>query len=131
MEIPHGRLFVAEYFDHLLAVQHFLDKTVHCAQIHLLADIIFRRQLREIGRHQEHDYRRQDRDHGQRRIQDDHGDERRRHGNEGVDDLGDALAQKLPERIHIIGVHGHNIAVGMGVKIFDGQGFHPGEQIVS
>ena len=33
--------------------------------------------------------------------------------------------------IHIVGVHGHDVAVGMGIKIFDRQRFHPVEQIVS
>ena len=41
MEIFHGRLLVAEDLDHLLAVQHFLNKSVHCAQVDLLAHIIF------------------------------------------------------------------------------------------
>ena len=45
MEIPHGRLFMAENFDDFLAIQHLFYKTVHCPQIHLLMDVIFRRQL--------------------------------------------------------------------------------------
>ena len=39
----------------------------------------------------------------------------------GVDDLRDTLAQQLPQRIHIVGIYRHDIAMGMGVKIFDGK----------
>ncbi len=48
----------------------------------------------------------------------------------GVDDLGNALAQKLAQGVHVVGVHGHDVAVGVGVKVLDGQGLHLVEQVV-
>ena len=48
----------------------------------------------------------------------------------GVDDLGNALAQQLAQGIHVVGVHGHDVAVGVGIKIFDGQRLHLAEQVV-
>ena len=92
MEIPHRRFLMAEDFDDFLPVQHFLDKSVHSTEVDLLADVVFPRQLREIGCDKEHDSRGQKRDDCQHRIQDDHGDQRGRHGNDRVDDLRDALA---------------------------------------
>jgi len=41
MKISLCSFFVAEYFYNLLPVQHFLNKSVHSAQIDLLADKIF------------------------------------------------------------------------------------------
>ena len=92
IEIPHRRFLMAEDFDDFLPVQHFLDKSVHSTKVDLLADIVFPRQLREIGCDKEHDSRGQKRDDGQHRIQNDHGDQRGRHSDDRVDDLRDALA---------------------------------------
>ena len=86
---------MAEDLDYLLSVQHLLNKAVHSSQIDLLADIISSRQLREIGRHKEHDHGGQYGDDCQRRVQDDHRDQCRRHGDHRVDDLRDTLAQQL------------------------------------
>ena len=92
MKISLCSFFVAEYFYNLLPVQHFLNKSVHSAEIDLLADKIFSRKFREIRRYQKHHHGGKDGDNGQRRIQDDHGDESSRHGDHRVDDLGDTLA---------------------------------------
>ena len=37
----------------------------------------------------------------------------------------------MPQGIHVVGVDAHHIAVGVGVKIPDGQGLHVSEQIVA
>ena len=44
----------------------------------------------------------------------------------GVDDLGNALAEQLPQGVHVVGVDGHDVAVGVGVKVLDGQRLHAG-----
>ena len=46
-----------------------------------------------------------------------------------VDHLRDALADELAQRIHIVGVHRHDIAVGVGVKVADRQRFHVAEKL--
>ena len=43
---------------------------------------------------------------------------------------GNALAQQLPQSIHVIGVDRHDIAVGMSIKVFNRQSLHPPEQVV-
>ena len=131
MKVIHGFLFMAEDLDHLLAVQHFLDKAVYRAQVNLLADVIFSGQSRKGRGHQKHDHSRQNGNNRQHGIQKYHGDKSRRHGDDRVDNLGNTLAQQLPQSIHIIGIDGHDIAVGVGIKIFDGKRFHSPEQIVS
>ena len=131
MEVLHRRFFMAEDFDNLLPVQHLFDKSIHSPQIDLLTDIIPSGQLREIGRHKEHDGGRENGDHRQRRVQDDHRDQRRRHGDNRVDNLRDALAQELTQRVNIVRIHGHNVAVCVRVEVFDRQGFHSPEEVVS
>ena len=122
---------MAEDFDNLLPVQYLFDKSIHSPQIDLLTDIIPSGQLREIGRHKEHDGGRENGDHRQRRVQDDHRDQRRRHGDNRVDNLRDALAQELTQRVNIVRIHGHNVAVCVRVEVFDRQGFHSPEEVVS
>ena len=54
------------------------------------------------------------------------------HGHDGDGaghQLGDALADHLAQGVHIVGVHRHDVAVGVGVKIPDGQAFHVGEKL--
>src|SRR5699024_4885431 len=99
-EIPQGGVLVAEYLDHLLAVQHFFNKTVHHAQVVLLADVVFARQTGETGGHQHHDTGCEHRDHGQGWVEHQHGHEGGRHGHGGVDDLGNALAQQLAQGVN-------------------------------
>ena len=122
---------MAEYLDHFLPVQHLLDKAVHNAQVPLLPDIILAGELGEILGDRQHHHSRQQGDDGQGGIEHDHGHQCGRHGNDGVDDLGNALTEQLPQRIHVVGIDGHDVAVSVGIKIFDGQGFHFGKQLVA
>ena len=126
-----GGLLVAEYLDHLLSVQHLLDKAVHNAQIFLLLDIVFAGQLGEVGGHSDHDQSGQDRNNGEGGIQAQHDHQSSQHGNNRVDHLGNALAHQLTQGIDVVGVHRHDVAVGMGIKVFDGQGLHAVKQVVT
>ena len=121
---------MAEDLDHLLAVQHLLDEAVHNAQIPLLQHVIFAGQLGEVHRDGDHDAGRQDGDDSQCRVEHQHGDQGGQHRHAGVDDLGNALAEQLAQRIDIVGVHRHDVAVGVGVEVGDGQALHAMEQII-
>ena len=121
---------MAEYLHHFLTVQHLFDKAVHQTQMPLLAHVVFARQFGKVGRHDEHDAGRQQRDDGQGGVEQDHRDEGGEHRHTGVDDLGNTLAQQLAQGVDVVGVHRHDVAVGVGVKVGDGQGFHAVEQVV-
>ena len=122
---------MAEDFYHLLTVQHLLDEAVHNAQVPLLLNIVFGRKPGEILGYQQHDTGGEDGDHGKRRVEQQHGHQGGGHGDGGIDDLGNALAQELAQGVHVVGVDGHDVTVSVGVEILDGQGFHPPEQVVS
>ena len=131
VKIFFGSLLVAEHLDHLLTVQHLLDKAVHNTQIFLLLDIVFAGQLGKVGGHGDHDYGGQNRNNGERRIQAQHDHQRGQHGNDRVNYLRDTLAHKLAQRINIVGIYRHNVAMGMGIKIFNGQCLHAVEQVIT
>ena len=119
---------MAEHLDTLLPLHHLLDVAVHTADRLLLFLEIkarFSAQLLCDHQHEPDHHKRQNR---QRYIHVDHSPEYRDDGHSGVDRLGNALADQLSERIHIICVNRHDISVGVGVKILDGQGFHGRKQ---
>ncbi len=125
-----GLLLVAEDLDHFLAVDHLLDITVEGAQGALLAEEVAAaaagqepcHHQGEADAHQDHN-----REQG---VGEQHTQEGDQNGHGGVDDLGDALGEHLPQGVHVVGVDAHHVAVGVGVKILDGQGLHVAEQVV-
>ena len=123
-ELLQALLFVAEHLDHLLSVHHFLDVAVDRAQIPLLSGEIHGRFSRDAGGDQEHEADHGQGDQGKGKIQKEHADKGGHNGHGGVDELRNALAYELAQGVHVIGVDGHDIAMGMGVKIPDGKRFH-------
>ena len=122
---------MAEHLDHLLALHHFLDVAVQGAQVFLLRHEIFPALGRYPLGHLEHDENHDNGQHRQRNVQHEHADEHTDNGNGAGKQLRDTLADHLPQGVDIVGVNGHDIAVGMGVKVPDGQAFHMGKQIVT
>ena len=122
-------LLVAEYLHHLLPLHHLLNVAVDRSQVFLLIGKIPGGTIAQLRGDPQHNSRH---DHGnrrQRKIQNHHADKGRYQRDAGVKQLGKTLADKLAQSIHIVGIHGHNIAVGMGVKIPDGQGLHVGKKL--
>ena len=125
-----GLLLMAEDLDHFLTVDHLLDITVEGAQGALLAEEVAAaaagqepcHHQGEADAHQDHN-----REQG---VGEQHTQEGDQDGHRGVDDLGDALGEHLPQGVHIVGVDAHHVAVGVGVKILDRQGLHVAEQVV-
>ena len=122
---------MTEYFDNLLSFHHFFDITVDRPQILLLLHKVFTGQVAHLRSHKHHDTNHQQRNKCQGNIQHDHTDQCRYQRDHGVDRLRNTLADELSERIHIIRINRHDIAVCMGIKIFDRQRFHMGKQLHS
>ena len=120
-KIPLSSLFMAEYLDHFLAIQHFLDKAVHCAQISLLVNIVFPGAASQFAGNQQHNNSGNHWDNGQHRVEHQHGNQGGNHGDHRVDNLRNALADHLTKGIHVVGVHRHNVAMGVGIKILNGK----------
>ncbi len=126
-----GRGFVAEYLDNLLTVHHFLNITIHLAKLFLLLDKVPPgAPTDKLGRfcHQhQHDNQQQ----GQLPAQDDHGNEHADQRNRRGEHIRDTLADHLPQRVGIVGKAAHNFAVGVGIKVLDGQLLHMGKHFIA
>ena len=123
-------LLVAEYLDDLLPADHFLDKAIDPAEGLLLLDEIFGAAAADLF-HDDHHQPQKD-EHQQREPDAgaQHGDKYRSDADQGADGIGQTLADHLPQGIGIIGVVAHHVAVGVGIKIFNGERLHMSKHIV-
>ena len=130
-ELLHVFLLVAEDLDHLLALHHLLDKAVEAAQVFLLGHKVPARQTGELlGGEENHRHHGQS-EEGQGDAEHDHGHQDADHGDGAVEQLGHALADHLAQGVNVVGVDGHDVPVGMGVKIPDGEGLHVLEHLIA
>ena len=124
VEIPDRLLLMAEHLDDLFSRHGLLNKAVQLTQIPLLRYKIPAGQRSDFARSQQHDAHHDKRNCGQRKAEQDHHGQDRYNRDQTVEELRDTLADHLPQRINIIRVNTHDIAVRVGVKIFDRQALH-------
>ena len=117
-------ILVAEYLDDFLALHHLLDIAVDRAQIALLRYEICAGPARELFGDEQHKAHHHQRQPCQRQAEGKHGAEYADDRYRRRDELGHALADHLAQRVDVVGVNAHDIAVGMGVEITDGQALH-------
>ena len=120
---------MAEHLDHFLPVHHLLNVAVDSAQIFLLLRKIDRGLRRNFRGNKGHDADHHQGEKGQGEIQHQHAEKGGQDHDAGVDELGDALADQLAQGVHIVGVDGHDVPMGVGVKIPDRQRLHVPEQL--
>ena len=122
---------MAEDLDDLLTVHHLFDVAVDGAEIFLLIQEILAALSGGFFCTDEHKRDHDERDERQRDVQNEHTHEDTHDRERAVDDLRDALADHLAQGIDVVRVHGHDIAVGMCVKVTDWQLFHMCKQVVA
>ena len=128
-EALEGFLLVGEDLDDLLAFHHLFDVAVHFAEVALLCDEVLAALLGDLLGAEEHQGHHQHGDDGELPAQHAHAGKDGNDGDGAGHQLRDALAEHLAEGIHVVGVDGHDVAVGMGVKVADGQALHVGEEL--
>ena len=131
VEFFNGNVLMAENLDDLLAVHHFLNIAVDLAQLLLLLDEKLAGVASQVFGGQQHhaDHRQRQQRQGDAEV-----NHRGQHADQcdnRVDQLGQALADHLAQGVGIIGVNRHNIAVGVGVEILDGQRLHMGKHPIA
>ena len=131
VELLNGNFLMAKDLDDLLAVHHFLNVTVDLAQLLLLLDEVFAGVAGQVLRRQQHDADHRESQHRQGDAQIEHRGQHADEGHNRVDELRQALADHLAQRVNVVRVDRHNVAVGVGVKVFDGQRLHVGEHLVT
>ncbi len=126
-----GLLLVVKGLDHLHALDHLLDIAVYRAQGGLLLGEIFPAALAEHG---EHSHDRAQHDQGGQEQQGGQGDHHGHHAHKG-DHAGDQLHHRLLQRhlhvVRVVGEAAHQFAVGVGVKVAQGQLLELVEQLLS
>ena len=117
-------LLVAENLDDLLAVHQFLHEALGAAERLLLADEVARRVAADLPHNEEHEHdaEQDDERHPQAVVQ--HNAEDRDHGDRGNDELRHALGNHLAQRVDVVRVVAHDIAVVVRVEIADRQVLH-------
>ena len=128
-EAIQSLLLVGEHLDDLLALHHLFDVAVHLAQILLLGHKVLAAHGSDLLGAEQHQGHHQHGDNGELPAHQAHAGEHGHDGDGAGHQLGDALADHLAQGVHIVGVHRHDVAVGVGVKIPDGQAFHVGEKL--
>ena len=131
VEIFLGAFLVAEYLDDLLAAHHLLDIALRFTDDFLLADKVFRAAAADKFGDERHDDDAEQYDQQKPYAVEQHDDQQRDRRDAGIEHLRDAHRYELTERIRIVGVHGHDVAVGMRIEVADGQRLHFGEHIVA
>ena len=109
-------LVVKDLYD-LLSVHHFLDVAVYGRYILLLLHKVFSGKPAELTRHEQH-YAHHRKGHKRKRTAYPyHGYKHRYYRDKAVEKLRYALAYHLAERIYVVGVAAHDVAVRVGIEI--------------
>ena len=122
---------MAKYLDYLLTFHHFFNIAIHGTDILLLLYEIFSAQSRYFTGDKHHQCHHDQTDCCQRDTQYQHASQRTHYGNKTGKYLRYTLADHLTQSINIIRVDGHDIPVGMGIKILDRQLLHVFKQIIT
>ena len=123
-----GSLMV-EDLDDLLPLDHLLDVAVDLSQSALLGGEIPPAAAADNPDHQQHHPQHGEGDQRQHRAEDQHHEDGARKVQRAGDHAAKAVVQCLGDGLDVIGVAAHQLAVGMGVKVFQRQLLHPLKQV--
>ncbi len=125
-----GLFLMAEDLDDLLAVHHLFNVAVDSADGPLLGAKIAGAVAGDMP-HCQKNQRQQDNDQqGHPKADGEHGDKGDHNRGDGADELRNALREHLAQRVGVIGVVTHQIAVRVGVKIANGERLHVAEHLL-
>ena len=131
IEILFGVFLVAKDLDDLLSRDHFLNISVDRAERGLLLHEVLSARSRNVLRREDYKCYGDYCDKSEDRTERDHCAEHRHKSDKRRERLDKALRDHLSERIGIVRISAHYIAVRVGVEIFDRQMLHFFEHFVS
>ena len=129
VEVAFRRLLVRKYLDDLLPLHHFFHEALFHGQRTLLRDHEFGACAADFFDDGHHDCRTGKDDQRQPDTVKEHHRDGRNQRHHARYHRGDTLSHQLAERVGIVGIGTHDIAVRVRVEIFDGQAFHLIEHI--
>ena len=124
VKILHGLVFMVENLDHLLPVHGFLNVALFGGERFLLADKEFCRSAAQFAGHQKHDNDAGNDNERQPNAIPKHDEEDADNNGDAPDERWQRLPDKLAERIDIVGIVAHDIAVLMRIEIANGKILH-------
>ena len=122
---------MTEHLNDLLTVHHFLNVALGTAQRLLLAYKIFGGAAADPAHHKHHTHHAQHHHGGQPDAVIQHDAEHRYHRYGGDQQLRKALADHLAQRVDIVGIIAHDIAMIVGIEIADGKVLHAVEHLLA
>ena len=124
-------LLAAEHLHHLLTLHHLLDVAVHRAKAALLRHKVRAGKRRQLFGGKQHDAHHHHGQARQRQVEHEHRTEHAHHRHHGGNQLRHALADHLAQRIDIVGVNAHDVAVRVRIEIAQRQALHMPEQVIA
>ncbi len=124
-----GLPLVVKDLDDFLALDHFLDIAVDLPQGLLLVGEVPPGAGADGFHHQQHHRQGGEGDQGQRGTEDQHHGDGAGEVQRTGDQASEAVVQGLGDGFNVVGVAAHQLAVGVGVKEFQGQVLHVPEEV--
>ena len=121
---------MVEDLDDLLALDHLLNIAVDVAQVPLLGHEVPAAAPAHGHDDQEHQAQREHGHQKQQRAEIEHHSHHAHKGQAVGDQIHQAVVEDLVDRLDIVGIPAHQLAVGMGVKVAEGKTLHFGEQVL-
>ena len=129
VELALGNVLVGEGLDDLHALDHFLNVAVDGAQRGLLLLIVGAAELADLLEYDNDDDQHDQRAQEQHRGEVQHHDHGTDEGDGGGEELHKALFQRDLHVVRVVGEAAHELAVGVGVKVAQGQLLQAVEQL--
>ena len=131
VELLDGLVLVREDLDDLLAVHGLLGKSLGLRELDLLVEEVVGALAAQDAGGVHHARDHGEHDGGQRDGVPQHDGEDGDHGEEHREQVGQRLADELAQRVDVVGVVAHDVAVLVGVEVADGQALHVVEHLVA
>ncbi len=124
VEVSLCRVLVAKHLYDLLSVHHLLDVALEPADGHLHRDKVLARAAADYFGDEHYDSHAAQNDESQPKAVPQHDKEQRQHHYRRREKLRQRLRHHLPERVYVVGVVAHDIAVLIGVEVLYRQILH-------
>ena len=124
LKVADGLLLAAEHLDHFLAGHHLLDEAVDAAKTLLLGAEVAARPLAELRGGEHHHGGYQTADERQRHTEHNHRGKGDADGDDRIKDLGQSRRNHLAQRVDVVGIDRHDVAMLPLVEVADGQPLH-------
>ena len=127
-ELVERHTLVVVHLYHPLAAHHLFDEAVDDTEVLLAFGEVLLGNHAQLAGDPEDEQRKGHADHRKCRAHHYHGRQRSDYGDKRAQYARDALGNDLPEGIDVVGIHAHDLAVGMVVEVAERELLHVAEE---